>query len=124
MCPRTLAPKPEHKKTHTHRHENAELPSDIYTNAHPQKKSSTRGGLPQRSPGGNTWEDLRQTSMTATAVFATLTHTCTSCHLSPCISGLINSCCGFRSCLFLSCGAQCLRKCVSASVTLPVPSPE
>ena len=49
----------------------------------------------------------------------THTHTRTSCHLSPCISGLINNCGGFVSCLFLSCGGVFLQY-MSVSVVLPV----
>lgn len=43
------------KNTHTHRHENAGLPSDIYTNAHPQKKAAPVGaslrGAREATPG-------------------------------------------------------------------------
>lgn len=49
-----------------------------------------------------------------------LIHTRASGRLSPHISGLINNCGGFVSCLFLSCDTVCLYRICLKSVILPV----
>lgn len=107
----------EERKKNTHTH--TLMPSDRRTSrrTHTDSKNAhcaSLGEAQEATPGKAYVKQVWQPQLSSTH-----THTRTSCHLSPRISGLINNCGGFVSCLSFSCGGVFIQY-MSVSVVLPV----